>query len=75
MNMPFAKFPEATNRIVYIREVAVADLPEELQAQVQDRSVVFALHDADGERLALAADRTLAFALARHHDATPVNVH
>jgi hypothetical protein len=36
---------------------------------------IFAVHSADGERLALVRDRELAFVLARQNDLAPVNVH
>ncbi|MFN0113629.1 MAG: DUF1150 family protein [Paracoccaceae bacterium] len=76
MNTRFA-FPEAAGeRIVYVRPVAVADLPEEVRAQAEGRETIYALHDArDGERLALVADRRMAFHLARQNDMAPVNVH
>lgn len=64
-------------RIVYVRPVAVADLPDEVKAKARagGLEVLWAVHDADGERLALVADRKLAFALARQNDCAPVNVH
>ncbi len=62
-------------RIVYVRPVQVADLPPEVQARAAGLSVIWAVHDADGERLALVADRRMAFALARQNDLAPVNVH
>jgi hypothetical protein len=62
-------------KIAYVREVAVADLPEELQEQAGDLTTIYAVHDADGERLALVADRRLAFHLARQNDLAPVSVH
>jgi hypothetical protein len=40
-----------------------------------DRDHLYAVHDADGQQLALVADRRLAFALARQHDMAPVAVH
>ena len=62
-------------RIVYVKPIAVADLPEEVQAQAGDLTTIFAVHDAQGAQLALVADRRLAFALARQHDMRPVTVH
>ncbi|QIE45904.1 DUF1150 domain-containing protein [Pseudohalocynthiibacter aestuariivivens] len=63
------------NRIAYVRSVDVADLPEEVQAQVQGLETLYAVHSAEGERLALVRDRKLAFVLARQNDLTPVTVH
>lgn len=53
----------------------VADLPAEVQAQIGGLTTVYSVNRPDGERLALVADRKLAFALARQHDLAPVNVH
>ena len=61
--------------MVYVKPVAVADLPEEVRDQAGDLERIFAVHNADGEQLALVADRHLAFMLARQHDMSPVTVH
>lgn len=58
--------------IVYVREVPVEELPDELKGT---DARLYALHDAHGNRLAVAADRRLAFALARRNDLSPVSVH
>lgn len=63
------------NRIVYVRKVAVKDLPEELRAQAGGLESLYAVHSADGEQLALVRDRALAFVLARQNDFAPVTVH
>ncbi|WP_372614937.1 DUF1150 family protein [Aquicoccus sp.] len=63
------------NRIVYVRKVAVKDLPEEVQAQASGLESLYAVHSSDGEQLALVRDRSLAFALARQNDLAPVTVH
>lgn len=62
-------------RIVYVRSVERADLPAEMQAQVGGVEQLYAVHSEDGERLAVVADRTLAFVLARQNDFAPVTVH
>lgn len=64
-----------TNRIVYVRTVAVADLPDEVRREVGGLETLYAVHDSDGERLALVRDRRLAFVLARQNDMAPVSVH
>jgi len=58
--------------IVYVREVAADDLPDELKGTP---ARLFALHDAEGNRLALTPDRRMAFALAKRNDLTPLSVH
>ena len=40
-----------------------------------DLDQLYAVHDSDGQQLALVADRKLAFVLARQHDLSPVAVH
>ena len=67
--------PDAGDKIVYVRQVAVAELPDELRDQAMGLDTVYAVHDATGERLALVKDRKLAFLVARQHDMAPVSVH
>ena len=62
-------------RIVYVRPVKVAELPEDMQEDVGGLDEVYAVHNAEGERLALVRDRTLAFVLARQNNMEPVTVH
>lgn len=58
--------------IVYVREIAADELPDDLKGS---HARLYALHDAEGNRLAVAPDRRLAFALARQNDLSPVSVH
>lgn len=74
MNTKFNLGPEQGERIVYVRPVEVAELPEDVQAQVGNVGTVYAVHDSDGERLALVRDRKSAFLLARQNDLAPVSV-
>ncbi|RBI72660.1 DUF1150 domain-containing protein [Roseovarius sp. TE539] len=66
---------EQGRRIVYVRPVAVSDLPQDIQREVEGAETLYALHSAEGERLALVRDRNLAFVLARQNDMEPVTVH
>jgi hypothetical protein len=75
MNTPFDALPKGGSRIVYVRPVATEDLPEDIREQIGSAKVVYSVNAADGQRLALVADRRLAFHLARAHDFAPVNVH
>lgn len=61
--------------VVYVKTVAVADLPDEMREQAGELQTLFAVHNAEGRQLALVADRALAFALARQHDMRPMTVH
>lgn len=74
MNTPF-DFNQDGRRIVYVKEVDVADLPEEVQAEAGGREHLYAVHDSDGQQIALVADRRMAFVLARQNDFAPVTVH
>lgn len=72
-----AKFDlkEMGQGIVYVRPVEVSELPQEMQDQAGGLDVVFAVHNHEGERLALVADRALAFQLAMQHEMQPVTLH
>ena len=67
--------PESGERIVYVRSVPVSELPQDIRDQAMGADKLYALHGADGERLALVRDRRMAFALARQNDLAPVSVH
>ena len=66
---------KAERRIVYVRPVPVSELPEEVQSQAMGLETIYAVHDAQGERIALVKDEKLAFLLARQNDLAPVHVH
>ncbi|SDW70681.1 hypothetical protein SAMN05444358_1011553 [Ruegeria halocynthiae] len=74
MNTPIEINTEG-NRIVYVKAVDVADLPRDVREQAGDLNQLYAVHDSDGQQLALVADRKMAFILAREHDLSPVAVH
>ncbi|MDU8944732.1 DUF1150 family protein [Ovoidimarina sediminis] len=75
MNTPFDFDANAESKIVYVRPVKVADLPSEVREQAMGVDEIYAVHNADGQRLALVRDRRMAFLLAREHDLAAVNVH
>ncbi|PWR01884.1 DUF1150 domain-containing protein [Meridianimarinicoccus roseus] len=66
---------DTQDRIVYVRPVDVADLPEQVRAQIDGVRDIYAVHAANGDRLALVNGRKLAFVLARQNDMKPVHVH
>jgi hypothetical protein len=67
--------------LVYVREVTareiLADTPvEAIQGfQIDPQSTLYAVHRADGARLAVLSDRDAAFAAALAHELAPVSVH
>ncbi|MFD1883068.1 DUF1150 family protein [Paracoccus pacificus] len=75
MNEKFDFGTENTGNLVYIREVAVDSLPQDVQEQALGLDTLYAVHGPDGERLALVKDRGLAFHLARQNELSPVSVH
>lgn len=75
MDVRYKGLPESEDRIVYVRAVAVADLPEQVQREAGGLKTLYAVYSPEGERLALVRDRNLAFVLARQNDFAPVTVH
>ncbi|MEW2917479.1 MULTISPECIES: DUF1150 family protein [Ruegeria] len=74
MNTPIEYNAEG-DRIVYVKTVDVADLPRDVRDKAGDLDQLYAVHDSDGQQLALVTDRKMAFFLAREHDLSPVAVH
>lgn len=75
MDARYKGLPGGDDHIVYVRPVAVADLPDEIREQVEGLDTLYAVHRPNGERLALVRDKGMAFALSRQNDLTPVSVH
>jgi hypothetical protein len=67
--------PRAWSSMVYIRPVLVSDLSADLQREAEGIETLYSVHSPDGARVALVADRQIAFALARENDMAPVFVH
>lgn len=61
--------------IVYVRSVDVDSLPDAVRAQTGGAKQLYAIHNADGQCLALAPDRQQAFVMARMNALAPVSVH
>jgi len=67
--------------LVYVREISAADvlcdtpLADVRGLEVDPEQVLYAVHSADGERLAVMLDRETAFAAAVAHELEPVSVH
>lgn len=75
MNENYQGLPGGEDRIVYVRSVAVADLPEEIRAQAEGLETIWSVHRPDGMRVALVRDKAMAFALSLQHEMVPVSVH
>ena len=67
--------------LVYVREIRAADIladtpiPEARGLSIDPETTLYAVHGADGERLAVMMDRETAFAAAVAHELEPVSVH
>ncbi len=70
-----SEIADEAERIVYVRHVDPADLPDEIRAKTGDIEDLYALHAPNGDRLALVKDRKLAYILARQNNFSPVAVH
>lgn len=77
MTHPATPTDDFGTRLVYVRKIALVDLPEDVQEEAREGGLdeLYALHRADGEQVALVGDRGLAFNLARQNDMMPVSVH
>ncbi len=73
MKTPYPDLPDS--RIAYIRTVPVDSLPDEIRAELPGLDEVYGIHTEEGECLALARTRKMAFVLARQHDLAPVSAH
>ena len=65
---------DGDKRIVYVREVKTADLPEEVRS-MSSLDHLYAIHAPYGAVLALVPDRAQAFVVARQNEFSPVSVH
>lgn len=67
--------------LVYVREIRAAEIIEDVPVSavrgldVDPDATLYAVHGADGERLAVMLDRETAFATAVAHELEPVSVH
>lgn len=67
--------------LVYVREIRAADvmadtpISEARGLDIDPEAILYAVHGADGERLAVMMDRETAFAAAVAHELEPVSVH
>jgi hypothetical protein len=67
--------------LVYVREIRAADVMADAPVtaiqglSVDPEATLYAVHSADGERLAIMMDRESAFATAVAHELEPVSVH
>lgn len=66
--------------LVYVRPIKASEIlasvpANRIQAELDPEATLYAVHRADGERLAVLADRNAAVAAAVAHELAPVSVH
>lgn len=66
--------------LVYVRPIKAAEIiastpAEQIQDKLDPNQIFYAVHRADGERLAVLTDRNAAVAAALAHELAPVSVH
>lgn len=74
MNTPYDLNADV-GRMVYVKPISVDALPRDVQDQAEGLKELFAVHDSEGQQLALVADRKLALALAVQNDYAPQPLH
>lgn len=74
MNTPYDLNADV-GRMVYVNPISVDALPQEVQDQAEGLKQLFAVHDAEGQQLALVANRKMALALAVQNDYAPQPLH
>lgn len=66
-------------QLVYVRPISEAELQAILPAnaleELDTSENLFAVHNADGQRLAIVEGRDAAFAAARAHSLNPTSLH
>ncbi len=69
-------------RVVYVRPARASDIVRDIPGgaaslpfKLDPNAIWYAVHDAEGDRLAVLDSREAAFAAARAHDMEPVSVH
>ncbi len=66
--------------LVYVRAIRASDVMVDAHIEapgvdIDPEQILYAVHGADGERLAVMLDRETAFAAAAAHELEPVSVH
>lgn len=69
-----------TPDLVYVRAIRAHEVLQDARVETPDfdldpEQILYAVHGADGERLAVMMDRETAFAAAAAHELAPVSVH
>ena len=69
------QFKKLGPQFIYMKPVATADLPAEVQEEAGEIEVLFAVHNTKGEQVAVVADPAVASHLADQHQMQLVTLH
>jgi hypothetical protein len=63
------------DRIVYLKPIDKADLPEEIFEETGEIEQLWSVHNSEGEQLALVGDLAQAYDMAREFRYSPMTLH
>ena len=69
------QFGVLEDKIVYLKPVDKADLPDDIIEDTADIDQLWSVHNSDGEQLALIGDLAQAYDLAREFEYSPQTLH
>ena len=70
-----AKSMSTFDNIVYVKPVDAEALSDDILDQIGDQKQLFAVHDAQGEQIAVVAHREVATLLAEQNNLEAVSLH
>lgn len=73
--MKHLNYSQIGEKAIYVKSVAVADLPDDVKAQAGELETVFAVHNSKGEQLAIVAHAEIASRLAADNQMQLVTLH
>ena len=69
------QFGVLEDRIVYLKPIDKADVPDEVFEETGDIDQLWSVHNSDGEQLALVGDLNQAYDMAREFSYSPMTLH
>jgi hypothetical protein len=69
------QFGVLEDRVVYLKPVDKADIPEEIFEKTGDIERLWSVHNSEGEQLALVGDLAQAYDMAREFRYSPMTLH
>ena len=69
------QFGVLEDRIVYLKPIDKADVPDEVFEETGDIDQLWSVHNSEGEQLALVGDLNQAYDMAREFSYSPMTLH